>query len=85
MNISKDEQRALHALAQGGAIHFKRATNGHVYDVLCFNRDGYALSGFTLETFRKLKVKRLIRSRKGLPYYITHEGRLRVNAQLDNR
>jgi uncharacterized protein YjhX (UPF0386 family) len=85
MNISKAEQRALHVLAQGGAIHFKRGGNGHVYDVLCFNRDGYALRDFTLETFKRLKTKRLIRSNKGQPYVITHEGRLRVNAQLDNR
>jgi len=85
MNISKAEQRALHALAQGGAVHFERADNGRVYEVTCYNRDGYALTPFTLETFRRLKQKRLIRSVKGQPYRISREGRLRVVAQLDNR
>ncbi|MTI11170.1 MULTISPECIES: YjhX family toxin [Curvivirga] len=85
MNISKAEQRALHALAQGGCIRFERGSNGHVTEVTCFNRDGYALVGFSIEVFKKLKKKKLIRSKKGQAYQISHEGRLNVNAQLDNR
>ena len=85
MNISKTEQRALHALAQGGCIQFERGANGHVTEVICFNRDGYAMVGFTLEVFKKLKKKKLIRSLKGQAYQISHQGRLNVNAQLDNR
>ena len=85
MNISKAEQRVLHALAQGGCIQFERGSNGHVYDVTCFNRDGYAMVGFNLDVFRKLKKKKLIRSQKGQAYLISREGRLNVNAQLDNR
>ena len=44
MNISKYEQRVLHALAQGGQIrHIKDAT-GKVIEVDCFNRDGFRLA-----------------------------------------
>ena len=85
MNISKAEQRVLHALAQGGFIQFERAANGRVYKAICFNRDGYAMVGFTLAVFNKLKKKRLIRSRGGKAYQISREGLLNVNAQLDNR
>ncbi|MBX7501566.1 YjhX family toxin [Qipengyuania sp. YG27] len=85
MNISKYEQRVLHALAQGGRIDFLRNTNGRVEVVDCFNRDGFRLSDCTLGVFERLRKRRLIRSQGGAPYRITREGLAAVRAQLDNR
>lgn len=85
MNLSKDEQRVLHALAQGGLIRFERARNGRVTDVLCFTRDGHVLSHCTLDTFRKLRRRRLIESHNSSPYRISLKGRVSVRAQLNNR
>jgi uncharacterized protein YjhX (UPF0386 family) len=44
MNISKNEQRVLHALAQGGQIRYLRSSNGRVVEVTCFTRDGMVLT-----------------------------------------
>ncbi|WP_417672997.1 YjhX family toxin [Pseudodonghicola sp.] len=85
MNISKDEQRVLHALAQGGCIRFDRGPNGRVTDVLCYTRDGHVLSNCTLDIFARLRRKRLIRSQASAPYRITETGLRTVRAQLDNR
>ncbi len=85
MNISKLEQRVLHVLAQGGAIHFERAANGKVLDVTCITRDGHILSDCTLSVFDRLKKRRFIRSMGGRPYRATKLGVMAVRAQLDNR
>lgn len=85
MNISKNEQRVLHALAQGGRICYERGPNGRVLEVMCFTRDGMILSNCTLEIFAKLRRKRLIESRHSCPYRISEKGRKSVRAQLDNR
>ncbi|MQQ07970.1 hypothetical protein GFB49_05850 [Epibacterium sp. SM1979] len=85
MNISKNEQRVLHALAQGGRIQYERAPNGRVTRVFCFTRDGMVLSNCTLEVFSKLRRKRLIESHCSSPYRISDKGRRSVRAQLDNR
>lgn len=85
MNISKNEQRVLHALAQGGQIRYERGPNGRVLDVFCFTRDGMILSNCTLEIFGKLRRKRLIESKHSSPYRISEKGRRSVRAQLDNR
>ena len=85
MNISKHEQRVLHALAQGGRIEFERAANGRVTDIDCITRDGWRLEDCTLGVFRKLRKKRLIESRDGAAYRISRLGRLTVRPQLDNR
>lgn len=85
MNISKKEQRTLHALAQGGHIqHFKNAC-GDVVEVDCLNRDGWRLDDCTLALFRRLKRRGFIASSGGGPYRITREGLVAVRAQLDNR
>ena len=85
MNISKYEQRVLHALAQGERIEFERAANGRVVDVDCITRDGWRLEDCTLPVFRKLRRKRLIESHGGCAYRISRLGRVSVRPQLDNR
>jgi uncharacterized protein YjhX (UPF0386 family) len=85
MNISKHEQRVLHVLALGGAIHFHRAPNGKVTDVTCVTRDGHILTDCTLSVFERLRKRRFIRSTGGQPYRATKRGVMAVRAQLDNR
>ncbi|PWR03213.1 hypothetical protein DKT77_07020 [Meridianimarinicoccus roseus] len=85
MNISKAEQRVLHVLAQGGALHFERAANGKIRDIICFTRDGHVLADCTLDVFERLRRRRFVRSRSGRPYAITRAGLVSVRAQLDNR
>lgn len=85
MNISKHEQRVLHVLAQGGAIHFERAPNGKLRKVTCFNRDGHVLADCSTALVQRLKKRRLIRSSGGAPYRVTKAGIQAVRAQLDNR
>ena len=85
MNISKHEQRVLHALAQGGLIEFIRAQNGRVVAVECVTREGWKLDGCSLRVFRRLRRMRWIRSRSGGPYRITRDGLAAVRPQLDNR
>lgn len=85
MNISKHEQRVLHALAQGGLITVDRGPGGKVTAVLCVTRDGHILENCTLDLFRRLRKRRLIQSSGGRPYRISALGRMRVRAQPDNR
>jgi len=85
MNISRDEQRALHVLAQGGRIEYDRDDRGHIHEIICFTRDGYGFPGCTMNIFRKLKSKRLIESNNGNPYRISRYGRLAVRSRPDNR
>jgi hypothetical protein len=86
VNISKHEQRVLHALAQGGRIvHRRDPETGKIVEVDCFNRDGWRLDDCKLGVFRRLKRRRLIGSRSGAPYRITREGLAAVRSQLDNR
>ena len=86
MNISKTEQRVLHALAQGGMIRHRRdAATGHVVEALCFTREGHVLADCGIALFRRLKRRGLIASLGGQPYRITRAGLAAVRAQLDNR
>ena len=85
MNISKNEQRVLHALAQGGFILQERGHNGRITKVDCFTRDGHILTNCTMEVFSKLRRKRLILSKNSRPYQISEKGRRSVRSQLDNR
>ena len=85
MNISKYEQRTLHALAQGGRINQHKDDRGDIIAVDCITRDGWRLADCTLPVFRRLRRRRFIRSESGLPYRITREGLAAVRAQLDNR
>ncbi len=85
MNISKMEQRALHTLAQGGAILIERDKKRKIIKASCVNRDGWHLSGFSVSLFKKLKKRRFIQSRNSMPYRITMHGLSSVRSQLDNR
>lgn len=85
MNISRAEQRTLHALAQGGGIILERDDDGRIVSADCITRDGYRLEDCSLAVWRKLKTKRLIVSRNGGPYRVNRHGLSRMRAQLDNR
>ncbi|WP_091742625.1 YjhX family toxin [Phenylobacterium immobile] len=85
MNISKPQQRTLHALAQGGRIILERDGDGLITDAECLTRDGWRLGDCDLAVFRSLKRKRLIASLAGQPYRITREGLANLRSQLDNR
>lgn len=85
MNISRSDQRVLHALAQGGRIQHHRDVRGRLVRVDCFTRDGYVLLDCDLVLFARLRRRGLIASQGGGPYRITREGLVAVRAQLDNR
>jgi uncharacterized protein YjhX (UPF0386 family) len=85
LNVSKHEQRVLHALAQGGHIAYRKDDKGKIIEVLCVSREGWVLSDCTLALFHKLRRRRLIASRDSRPYRITRDGLAAVRAQLDNR
>lgn len=84
MNISRNEQRVLHALAQGGMIRHQR-DGDRITLAECFTRDGHLLADFALATFRRLRQRGFIASQRGSPYRITGAGLRAVRAQLDNR
>ena len=85
MNISRAEQRTLHALAQGGGILLIRDPDGSLVRADCFTRDGFRLTDCTLSVWRKLKKKGLIASHGGGPYRVNRDGLARMRSQLDNR
>ena len=85
MDISRDEQRVLHALAQGGVIMPAKNAKGRIIGVECFNRDGWLLNQCSLLLFRKLKRKRAIASTNSQPYRITRRGLELVRSEIDNR
>ena len=85
MNISKPEQRVLHALAQGGCIKPLKDDKGRIAQVECFNREGWLLVQCTLPIFKKLRSKGAIASQNGSPYRISRRGLELVRSQFDNR
>ena len=85
MDISRDEQRVLHTLAQGGNIHLLKDERGRVTAVECYNRDGWLMSRCTLMLFQKLRRKKAIKSESSRPYRITRRGLELVRAEFDNR
>jgi len=85
MNISRAEQRTLHALAQGGGIVLIRDDGGGLARADCFTRDGFLLTDCTLSVWRKLKKKGLIASHGGGPYRVNRDGLARMRRQPDNR
>ena len=85
MNISRNEQRALHVLALGGCILHERGDGSKITAVTCMTREGMVLADFDLTVFNRLRRKRLIESGSGSPYRISRRGRTCVRAQLDNQ
>ena len=85
MNVSKAEQRVLHALAQGGVIRHRKDESSRIIAVDCTTRDGWILADCSLDLFRRLKRRRMVASQNGAPYRITRMGLDAVRAQLDNR
>lgn len=85
MNVSREEQRVLHAMAQGARIHHTRDARGKIVEALCRTRSGWVLSACTPRVFRSLRTKKLIASSDGDPYRITRKGLATVRAQVDNR
>ena len=84
MNISRNEQRVLHALAQGSAIRHKRDGDRIVF-AECVTREGFCLADFNLSVFARLRRRGLVESRGGRPYRISPRGLGAVRAQADNR
>ncbi|MBI4920751.1 MAG: YjhX family toxin [Devosia nanyangense] len=85
MNISRDEQRVLHVLAQGGIIEPLKNKRGRIEAVTCINRDGFMLPAMPLLLFKKLKRRKTIKSTGGGPYRITRRGLELVRSEVDNR
>ena len=85
MNISREEQRVLHALAQGARICHTLNAQKKIIRIECFTREGWLLSNCTMAVFRGLKRKRLIASQGGRPYRISRRGLAAVRAQVNNR
>ena len=84
MDISRDEQRLLHTLAQGGNIHALKDDRGRIVAAECYNRNGWIMPCDML-LFRKLRNKRAIKSENSGPYRITRRGLELVRAEFDNR
>lgn len=85
MDISREEQRVLHALAQGGYIHPIKDERGKIIGIECYNRDGWLMTQCDMALFKKLRRHKTIASHNGGPYRITRRGIERVRSQLDNR
>ena len=85
MDISRDEQRVLHARAQGGNITPIKDHKGRIIAAQLFNRDGWAMPAFTLLLFKKLRSKKAIASQQSRPSRITKRGLELVRSEFDNR
>jgi len=85
MDISRDQQRVLHALAQGGHIVALKTSGRRIAALELYNRDGWRMPEPSASSFRKLRRLKAIASSDGSPYRITKLGLELVRSQLDNR
>jgi uncharacterized protein YjhX (UPF0386 family) len=85
MDISRNEQRILHLLAQGGRIEIENNDKRKVAQAVCLTRDGWHYPGLDLNLFNKLRRKKAVASSQGGPYRITRHGLALVRSELDNR
>ncbi|RYE10199.1 MAG: hypothetical protein EOP22_05570 [Hyphomicrobiales bacterium] len=85
MDISRDEQRVLHVLAQGGNITPLKNIKGRIHALELYNRDGWRLPIIDLHLFKKLQRKKAIASQDSQPYRITRRGLELVRSEFDNR
>tara|TARA_R110000823_G_scaffold315607_1_gene448617 strand:- start:2923 stop:3210 length:288 start_codon:yes stop_codon:yes gene_type:complete len=72
-------------LAQGVLIKVIKDDKNRILEADCITRDGWFLTACTLDVFKKLRKRRLIRSQGGAPYRITRDGLLAVHAELCQR
>lgn len=85
LDISREEQRVLHVLAQGGAINPLKNANGRISTIELYNRDGWRMPILDMNLFRKLRRRRTIASEGGGPYRITRRGLELVRSEYSNR
>ncbi len=85
MNVSRNGQRVLHVLAQGGLIRHHKNETGRFVEVECLTREGWHLTLCTLDLFRGLRRRGLVASAAGGPYRITRLGLDVVRSRPDNR
>ena len=85
MNISRNEQRALHILALGGLILHECDAGRKVTLVFRLTREGTVLTEVDLSGFRHLRRHKRIESRQGQTSRTSERGRLAVRVQADNR
>lgn len=85
MDISKDQQRILHALAKGGCLNLTKSSSGRIKAVELITREGWAMPGIVIRDVRRLKRLKAIASSSGGPYRVTRRGLELVRSQPDNR
>ena len=85
MDISKDQQRVLHALAKGGYLTLMKTSTGRILAVELMTREGWRMPGVSIRDIRKLKRLKAIGSKGGGPYRVTKRGLELVRSQPDNR
>jgi uncharacterized protein YjhX (UPF0386 family) len=85
LDISRQEQRVLHMLAQGGVIVPLKDSKGRIEALELYNRDGWRIPMVEMLLFKKLKRKKAIASQGGAPYRITRRGLELVRSEFDNR
>lgn len=74
MNISRFERRILDMLAKGGRIEPEKDDKGKIIAVDFISREGWFLDGTDLQTFKRLRTKKLIASFNGSAYRISKQG-----------
>jgi uncharacterized protein YjhX (UPF0386 family) len=85
LDISREEQRVLHMLAQGGCIKPLKDRKGRIEKLELYNRDGWCMPNFDMHLFKKLKRHHTIASHDSGPYRITRRGLELVRSEVDNR
>lgn len=85
LDISREEQRVLHALAQGGHILALKDCHGRITGIETYNREGWLMAGVSLRLFQKLRRMKAIASQDGRPYRVTRRGLELVRGEIDNR
>jgi uncharacterized protein YjhX (UPF0386 family) len=85
VNVSRNGQRVLHVLAQGGLIRHHKDETGRIVTIECLTREGWLLSLCTLDLFQSLRRRGLVASTGGGPYRITRLGLEAVRSRSDNR
>ncbi len=85
LDISREEQRVLHMLAQGGFIKPLKDDKGRIRALELYTRDGWCRPNFDMHLFKRLKRRHTIASQQGGPYRITRRGLELVRSEVDNR